>query len=279
MNRRTLLIAAAAGAAVVAVGVVVILVRLDGTVRRAIEERGAAVTGTAVRVDDVDIQLVTGRARLRGLRVANPPGFAAPDALSLEEVEVDLDLSSLFSDPLVIDTVRLVGPRVFYQVNPAGAANIDVIRRNLDAQRKAARAATDGTPPAERRGRRRAEGGRRLVIHRLELRQGEVTIDGRAAGGTTRTEQLPPFELTAIGVRQGGAAPAEVGRLILVAVARDVALAVAADELENIAGKHVGGFVGDLLKKGGSGAIEQGLGGVLDQLFRKQQPPAPADGS
>ncbi|MBX3025299.1 hypothetical protein KF840_10350 [bacterium] len=277
MNRRTLLTAAAAVAAVIGVGVVVILVRLDGAVRRAIEERGAAVTGTAVRVDGVDIQLVTGRARLRGLTVANPPGFTDPNALSLAEVEIDLDLSSLFSDPLVIDTVRVVDPRVLYQVNAAGTANIDVIRRNLETQRRAARAAADGTPTAERTRRRGAAGGRRLIIHRLELLRGEVTIDGRAAGGTTRSEQLSPFELTAIGVKQGGVAPAEVGRIILVAVARDVALAVAADELERVVGKQVGGFVGDLLKKGGSGAIGQGLGGILDQLFKKQQPPANGD--
>ena len=56
-----------------------------------------------------------------------------------------------------------------------------------------------------------------------------MTIDAAAAGGKTRTETLPAFELTAIGVKQGGATPAEVGRIVLVAVARDVAVAVAAD--------------------------------------------------
>jgi hypothetical protein len=277
MTRRTLLTTAAAVAAVIVVGVVVIVVRLNGTVQRAIEERGSALTGTAVHVDAVAIELGAGRARLQGLTVANPPGFAGPNALALGEVEIRLDVLSLLSEPLVIDTARVIGPHVFYEVNADGVANINVIRRYVEAQRRAGRDPADGTPATERT-RKRATSGRRLIIHLLELREGEVTIDGTAAGGTTRTEQLPPFELTAIGVKQGGATPAEVGRLILVAVARDVAVAVAADELEGIVGKHVGGFLGDLLKKGGSGAIEQGLGGVLDQLLKKKEPPADADG-
>lgn len=276
MNRRRALLAAAAVAAVLLVAATLFVARLDGTVRRAIEERGTALTGTAVRVDGVEIELAAGRARVRGLRVANPPGFSGPDVLSLAEVEVGIDVFSLASDPVVIDTVRVVGPHVFYEVNDAGTANIDVIRRSVEARRKAARTA-DGTPGGDHP--RRRGGTRRLIIHLLELREGEVTIDARAAGGATRTEQLPPFELTAIGVKQGGAAPAEVGRIILVAVARDVALAVAADEIEKVIGKHVGGFLGDLLKKGGSGAIGQGLGGVLDQLFKKKEPPADAGGS
>lgn len=274
--RRALLLSAGVGAAVLAVGVLVLVARLDDIVRGFIERRGSALTGTAVRIESMEISLASGRATLRGLTVANPPGFTSPNLLSLEAVEVGVEVGSLLADPLVIDAIHIVAPRVFYEVNADGTANIDVIRRNVEAQRGtstegAAATTPAATTPAARPRRGRDAGGRKLIIHLLELREGEVHLAGN---GGQRTEELPPFELTAIGVKQGGVPPAEVGRIILVAVARDVAIAVAADELEKAVGKHLGGLLGDVVKKGGSGAIEKGLGGVLDQLLGGKKRPA-----
>jgi uncharacterized protein involved in outer membrane biogenesis len=263
--RQALLRAAGVGAAVIAVGLLLLVARLDDIVQGLIERRASALTGTAVTLEEVSLGLGTGRATLRGLTVANPPGFRAVNALALDEVEVRIDLRSLLADPLVIDTVRIVHPRVFYEVDAAGKANVDLIRRHVEARDEPRPPPPDGATPAPRPPR--ADRGRRLIIHLLELRQGEVTFDTEARGGTARTEELPPFELTAIGLKQGGATPAEVGRVILVAVARDVAVAVAANELEKVVGKHLGGALGGLIKKGGSGAIEQGLGEVLDKVL------------
>jgi uncharacterized protein involved in outer membrane biogenesis len=261
-RRRALLLGVGIGAAVVAVGVLVLVSRLDELVQGLIERRAAALTGTPVHVESVEIALASGRASVRGLTVANPPGFTSPALLSLQAVEVDIDVRSLFADPLVIDAIHIVAPHVFYEENAAGTANIDVIRRRVESRRgEPDRDAAAVTPAARRDG---DTDGRKLIIHLLELRQGEVTFVG--AGGQ-RTEELPPFELTAIGVKQGGATPAEVGRIILVAVARDVAVALAADQLQQVVGKHVGGLLGDIVKKGGAGAIEKGLGDLLDKML------------
>jgi hypothetical protein len=270
MTRRALLIAAGVAAAVAGIVVGVVVLRLDHLIRNAVEERGTALIGTAVHVDAVEVGLAAGHARLRGLTIANPPGFSSAYALTLGEVELDVGALSLLSDPVVIDVIRVIGPHVFYELNAAGEANIDVIRKYVEAQRHAPDA--PAPTPGEGKKRRRERSGPRLVIHLLEMREGEVTIDAVAAGGKTRTEELPPFELTAIGVRQGGATPAEAGREILIAMARDVALAVAADDLEKVVGKQVGGILGGLLKKGGSGAIGQGLGGILDKILKKETP-------
>ncbi len=281
--RRALLLSAGIGAAVIVVGLLFLVARLDDVVQGLIERRVAALTGTPVQVEKVAIALAEGRASVRGLTVANPPGFQAPNALTLGEVQVELDLRSLLADPLVIDEIRIVDPHVFYEVNADGIANIDAIRGTVEARRHKphAPAATpdasvDAPTPTARPARRaRDDSGRRLVIHLLDLGEGQVTIDAAAAGGKTRTETLPAFELTAIGVKQGGATPAEVGRIVLVAVARDVAVAVAADQLEKAVGKQLGGLLGDVIKKGGAGAIGGGLGGVLDTLLGGKKHPPP----
>jgi hypothetical protein len=109
-----------------------------------------------------------------------------------------------------------------------------------------------------------------VIIDRLTLSDGAVSVDARAIGGPQQTESLPGFDLSDIGAQQGGVPPAEAGRLIITALARDVAVAVTATELERFIGKELGGRAGDALKKGGAEAIQKGLGTVLDQLLRKK---------
>ena len=102
--RRTLLLTAGIGAAVIAVGLLFVVARLDDVVQGVIERRGAALdrhAGSCRRRRDR--ASARGRATLHGLTVANPPGFTAPNALSLGEVQVQTrPLVAAAPIPLVI---------------------------------------------------------------------------------------------------------------------------------------------------------------------------------
>jgi uncharacterized protein involved in outer membrane biogenesis len=262
--RRAALIAAVV-AAIAAVAVVVTLSSLDAIVKHAIESHGSAMTQTAVRVGSVDVSLREGMATLRNLTIANPPGFTAPNAFELDEITVHLDVASVASDPLVIKEIRIAAPRVTCELNGAGVSNVEVIRRAVEGKDHPSGAGASAG--AEARKPEPAD-GRRLVIETLALRDGEVYVDARAVGGPEQHEKLPGFELTGIGGTQG-ATPAEVGRVVAAALARDVAVAVAATQVERWIGKELGGPAGDLMKKGGAEAIRKGLGDVLDKLLRQ----------
>jgi hypothetical protein len=265
-RRRTVLIVVGAIAAV-AIGVgVLVYEELDATVRRAIEARGSALTHTAVRVDSVHVSLADGTATLRGLTIANPEGFAAANVFELAEISARIDVSSAFADPLVFREIHIAGPRVTCELNADGVSNVEVIRRTAEgaSHPREPGPAGESQSGSERRG----SGERRLIIDRLTVSDGAVSVDARAIGGPQQTESLPGFDLNEIGTQQGGVPPAEAGRLIITALARDVAVAVAATELERFIGKALGGRAGDALKKGGAEAIHKGLGTVLDQLLR-----------
>lgn len=262
--RRVVLIAAVA-AAIVTVAVLVTLSSLDTIVKNAIESHGSAMTQTAVHVGSVNVSLRDGIATLRNLTIANPPGFTAPNAFELGEITVHVAVGTVASDPLVIKEIRIAAPRVTCELNSAGMSNVEVIRRAVEGKEHPAGASA----PSDAAGRKsEPSGGRRLIIETLALRDGEVYVDARAVGGPEQHEKLPGFELTGIGGTQGGATPAEVGRIVVAALARDVAVAVAATQLERWVGKELGGPAGDLMKKGGAEAIGKGLGDVLDKLLR-----------
>jgi uncharacterized protein involved in outer membrane biogenesis len=264
--QRIALIAAAATATIVAAVVVITLGRLDSIVKNAIEQRGSALTKTSVTVGSVNVSLRDGTASVRDLRVANPPGFTAPYAFELGAISVRMALRSVVTDPLVIEEIRIDTPRVTCELSADGQSNIEQIRHA--AEHPNAPAPSAGTPVPHREPAD-ASAGRRLVIDLLSLRDGEVHVDARAVGGPDRIETLPGFELTNIGTKQGGATPTQVGRIVVTALARDVAVAVAATQLERYIGKGLGGQAGELLKQGGAGAIGKGLGDLLDNLLGK----------
>src|SRR3546814_10217063 len=92
--------------AVVAIGVYVLLGSLNDIVKAAVEKAGSDLSQTDVRLDEVDIELASGKGALRGFRVTNPDGFSDGDAFRFAEVSVTLDLATVRSDPVVIEEVR-----------------------------------------------------------------------------------------------------------------------------------------------------------------------------
>ncbi|MGD9763513.1 MAG: hypothetical protein AB7V27_07360 [Candidatus Binatia bacterium] len=239
--------------------------RLDEALRRGIEERGSALTQTAVRVDSVSVSLLGGTAAVRGLSVANPPGYSAASALTIEEAMLDVQLGTILADPVFVRTIRITAPRVFYEVDAQGTANIDVIRNAIERAQETPARDPAATPEPRRRGHPKAE--RRFIIARFNLERGEVHVDARAVGGKDLAQTLEAFELTGIGAERGGATPEEAALTIATAMARDVALSVAAGQLERALGKKVGGPLGDAIKKGGAEVLGKDLGGMLDRMF------------
>ena len=112
MNKRRLLYITLAVAALAVVAIVFLVKNLDALVERAIEKYGSAAAGTAVRVSAVDIGLQEGRGAIRGLTVANPPGFAAEPLFALGEIALDLDTASLTAEVPVIESIK-IGARRF----------------------------------------------------------------------------------------------------------------------------------------------------------------------
>ncbi len=269
-GRRAVLLTAGAGVAAVGICLLLLLTSLDGIVRRAIESRGSALTGTAVRVADVALAIGEGRLTIRDLRVANPPGYATPDAFVLEEATVTLSLPSLLVDPIHIHTVRVQAPQVFYEVDAQGRANVDVIRKAMKHRQRRDVPRATGTPAPRRRADDRTGNGRRFIVDVLTLRDGKVHVDARAAGGGEHVETMEGFELTGIGAAEGGVSADAVALQVTTGLVQSVAISLAAGELEKFLGKQLGGTAGDLLKKGGAGVIGKGIGTVLEDLFKKR---------
>ncbi len=151
----------------VGAGVVYLFNNLDRLVKSAIETAGTEVMGSRVAVDGVAIDLFGGTASITGFSIANPPGFSNQAMMSFDEFAVAIDLASLNTDVIRINSITARNPRVLYETTSAGN-NLDVVRDRLASDEPS-------PPPSE-------YSGPLLAI---------ASIDIEGIGGTLQSHILP----------------------------------------------------------------------------------------
>jgi hypothetical protein len=203
------LILAVAGTAVY------VLRNLDSIVKAAIEKYGSQAAKTAVRVSSVKIKLSNGEGAVLGLTVANPAGFSFPSIITLDDISVRIAAKSVTNTPIVIDTILVSGPEVFYEMKENGTANVDTLKKNLTSSSRE-------EPP------QKSPKGKEIKLHvrKLVFEKGKVHVRVAKLMDKPYTVELPRLELSDIG-KHGGATPAEIARIIATALAEESAKAVA----------------------------------------------------
>lgn len=184
-----------------------VLTNLDSIVEGAIEKYGSQATQTAVRVDSVKITLVDGAGAINGLTVANPQGFAAPNAFSLSHVSTRIDPQSVTSDPIVIDDITVKAAQLYYEINADRQANLNVLKDNM-----ASSAPSQPEPSQETEPEEGAEP--RLIIRRLQF--SESTLNAKIVPLNNKEYQLklPKIDMVNLGGEQG-ATGAQIAQEIL----------------------------------------------------------------
>ena len=116
---------------ILVVGGFILLSYLNSNVKAAIEQVGSDVTGTEVRVDEVEISLTSGEGAVRGIRITNPQGFEDADAFQFDEITMKIDLTSLTQDPVIIEEIVVQGARIRYEFGGQGT-NVGEIQKEVD---------------------------------------------------------------------------------------------------------------------------------------------------
>lgn len=214
--------------------------RLDLIVKVALEHYGPGVTGTSVKVGDVEISPSDGRGRLRNLEIGNPPGFAASRAARFGDVVLEVDPATIRSQVVHVRAIGIEAPTIVYERGDK-SNNLDTIARNIESYVKRA-GDSEGQAQA-------ADHKRRYIIDRLLIRGAKVTMTTPALRGQGVNFDLPDIELRDIGRRQGGLTASQVAGLVTNAVIAKIGQRV----LSNI----------DLLRKGGAEGAIDALKGLI----------------
>lgn len=253
----------------IVVGVVVLWSNIGSIIKTAVEEIGSEATKAKVTLNEVDISS-DGKGAIRGFSVGNPAGFETPSAFKLGEVAVSLDIGSVSSDTVRIHEIVISAPEVTYEWKSDGS-NLEALKRNVEQFAGIGGGSESGgksESSTDSEG-----GGKKLVIDRIILRDGKVSVSANAAflKGKTLDAALPNIELKDIGKDEGGASTGDVIAQIMDAVTGAAGKAVSSLNIGELT-ESLGGLTSgamDAVKGGASGATEavtKGVSGAQDSL-------------
>ena len=170
--------------------VIFVVTNLDRGIKAAVETIGSEMTQTAVTLDSVDLSLTTAKGSFFGLRIANPKGFSTADVLSLGEAGFAMEADSLATDTIVIESLRIVAPRITL-ARANGRTNLEHIQNNIADYLGADKNSAEDV-----------NGGKKFIIRDLRITDGKIgyaMLDGQAIDLA-----LPDLHLTDIGQSAGG---------------------------------------------------------------------------
>ena len=168
---------------------------LDNIAKRAIETVGSDTLGTRVRVNSVSISLADASARVNGLTIANPRGFYADNAFTLDSIEIAIDVNSIGSPEIVLPKILVDQPNLNFE-QQGGASNLQTLLDNLQSESSQSSARAEGDADELKLVIKefRLSGPRASVVHDrlpapLDLELGDIVLRniGREGAGVTAT--------------------------------------------------------------------------------------------
>jgi len=221
---------------------------LGPIVKIAIEQIGPKVTQVSVKVDHVDVSLLTGSAALKGLVVGNPSGYSVPQAISVGTVAISVDPFSVTSKKILVHSIHIQSPEITFEGSLSGS-NLSKIGSNANGAPKESNASTNqvNNQPASK-----------IEVDDLLITGAKVHVYLSSLVGT-KTISLPDIHLTDMGKDSDGLTPADLTSEVLKAIISSTVKAVA-------------GSVGDLsqgvesLGKGTISSVDQGVSKITSSI-------------
>lgn len=246
---------------VILAGVAVALF-LDTAIKRGIETAGPMLAKVEVKLDSVNLSLLSGSGKLKGLFVGNPQGFKTASAIQVATASLALEPRSLFSDKVVIRSIDLEGPEITFETD-LKKNNLNQILDNLQDSTGGENAPPKPNEPAPVQ---QAKATKKLQVDDFLIRGGKVHVSVTGLGGREMSVALPEIHLTALGQGPEGITPAELAKEVLQAVEKEAAQASSASVAD--LSKQATGLLKGVTPGSNSAVdnISKGIGG----LFKKK---------
>lgn len=162
---------------------------LPGLFTSVIENR----TGFPARVESFYANPFTGEVRMRGLVMANPPGFSESRFIDLQQFSAKADLFSLLGGNPVIDMTTLDVARITVVTNAQGANNLDLVYRRL-AGTVAPKKSVSSAKSLSAGSAAPAASTFQFLVRSLDVRLNEVVVKDERPGKTVQNVHQLSFQ-------------------------------------------------------------------------------------
>lgn len=245
-----LILAAAAAAVVYFFGA--------GWVTQAVETIGPKVTQTSVRLDNVDLSLLSASGTLQGLYIGNPEGYKEENIFSLNQIDVEIEPKSLLSDEIVVKKIHIRSPGMSYEKTLRGS-NLNSLLANVESfgRSDTSKTATGKTAPldsTEVATGQTQKPSKKVLIRELLIEDLQVSI-GLMGAGTAVT--IPKIEMKDIDSSSTKELVAKVLKVVLNEVTRQIGAGVSGLGQNSLSGLEAVG--------------KQALGQKQDELLKQAE--------
>lgn len=248
--KRWVLRGAIALAVLLIVGVVAALYFLGAIVKRGVESTGPKITKTTVKLDSATLSIFSGQGELKGFLVGNPEGFNSPSAVRAGSVAVGIQPGSVFSDKVLVRSVKVVGPEITFEGTLAGN-NLSTILANIRGTEEKDKQAT----------KKEQSSSKKLQVDDFLVTGGKIHLTTSLLGGQSATLTLPEIHLTNLGQGSDGITAAELSERVFRVIVEET--------VKQVAESSIGKSISDVTKKIPGAATQQvdkvtrGLGDLL----------------
>jgi uncharacterized protein involved in outer membrane biogenesis len=88
------------------------VISLDDRIKAHIEKTATTLTGVPVSIESLNLSLWSGKGMITGLAIKNPERYSDNNAFEMGSISVDVDMSSVFSQPLVVSEMLIDGTSI-----------------------------------------------------------------------------------------------------------------------------------------------------------------------
>ena len=189
-------------------------------IKSSVEKIAPGILGVPVTVEDIDVRIFGGKVKVQGLIVGNPEKFKSDYLFSLGELSIDIDMGSLSTDTIIVNEVLITAPKISYEM-ALGSSNIGALLDNLakEEEEEEEEEKEEEEKPIDPD----AAPAKKVIIKKILLTDGKVSINVAALGGKGLTLPLPKVEMLDVGKEEeGGASLLDVISEIISAIAKSV---------------------------------------------------------
>lgn len=216
---------------------------MDSAVKRGVETVGPKLTKTEVKLDGVNISLISGSGKLKGLIIGNPEGYKTPHAINVGNASLALKPGTVFSDKLVITSINVDSPEITFEGSIKGLGIKDNLQQILDnvndstSGSKGTNVSVSGATPKEEK-----KANKKLEVDDFQIigAKLDASLEGKSLALT-----LPTIHLSNLGTGPEGITVAELTKKVIAAI-------------KDAAEKEVASNPGNLTK--GAENLTKGLG-------------------
>lgn len=201
---------------------------LDEIIREIIVTSISEATQTNVSLAQVKLILKEGVGVLNNYQQGNPVGFQTKYAFRFDQAELDIDVSSILDDVVIIERVFINHANILYEFND-GKTNFVELKKNLDKNLKKKNSDKENKPIGEQdkiSSQSQTQQSKKIIIRSFEMINTEVEAAMPFASSQTLSVQLPNIKLNNIGAKENGLLADELMRVFVDSMEKDLKRAI-----------------------------------------------------